>query len=178
MLTTAQSNAVAPVITPKNTPPAERTIPINIWEAFDRLHAEITKRAFNHFQNLGIVTGTELSEWLASEREFFHAPLNQEVTETENETEFMVSLYVPNFTPESLNLYVDDSHLTIRGTTVPKPETTPGPYTESVTSEFCRVFTFPTEIVPEEVKAKYENGMLQIVLPKTTKSLRIPITTF
>ncbi|KAI8087605.1 HSP20-like chaperone [Gilbertella persicaria] len=40
---------------------------------------------------------------------------------------------------------------------------------ERVQSSFSRAFSFPTPINPESIKASFDNGVLNIVVPKTTE---------
>jgi hypothetical protein len=50
---------------------------------------------------------------------------------------------------------------------------------ERHTGDFERSFTFPTDVKPDEMKARLENGLLEMTVPKTVHAIsdtkRIPV---
>lgn len=106
-----------------------------------------------------------------SRNEYF-APVCEIVDE---EKLYSISLDIPGMREEDLDIEVKDNHLHITGerkftdkTTVLRSERRYG--------KFERVFSLPQNVNPEQIEARFENGVLDISLPKEEKSQTKKIT--
>ena len=91
----------------------------------------------------------------------------------ESEQEFGIELRVPGFAKEDIEISVKDNTLTIASK---KKEEKNNESEENgfkykrrefFHSEFSRSFELPEEVNAEEIKAKFENGILRVSLPKS-----------
>ncbi|HTX59710.1 MAG TPA: Hsp20/alpha crystallin family protein [Verrucomicrobiae bacterium] len=67
-----------------------------------------------------------------------------------NESGYEIEIAAPGFTPESIDVTIEDSVLTVRGKTEKR--------------SFTRSFSLPDDIDGDAVSAKLENGLLTIAL--------------
>lgn len=83
-----------------------------------------------------------------------------------------IEMEVPGYDAEDLSISVTGDILKITGKTMDKSEERKNRrYYLSEISErsFTRTLTLPYEVVAEEAKTEFKNGMLKIVLPKSEK---------
>lgn len=87
---------------------------------------------------------------------------------TEHKDEFLVSLAAPGMKKDDFKIDVDGNMLTISSEKEENKEEKEKKFTrkEYNYSSFSRSFTLPEEIVKEKIDAKYEEGVLKIVLPR------------
>lgn len=87
---------------------------------------------------------------------------------TENENEYLVSLAAPGLKKEDLKIDVNANMLTISSEKQETKEEKDKKFTrkEYNYSSFSRSFTLPDEINSEKIEARYEDGVLQITLPR------------
>ena len=89
----------------------------------------------------------------------------------ESETGYELDISVPGFKKEDLHAELKDGYLTVSGTTSrqndEKDETT-GRYIrrERFTGSCSRTFYVGKDVTQEDIKAKYENGVLSLAVPK------------
>jgi len=84
----------------------------------------------------------------------------------EDEEGYQIEIAVPGLAKEDINIEFDNGKLTISSN---KKETEPKKYTtrEFNYEGFKRTFSIPKQKVDDSnIVAKYENGVLQVVLPK------------
>ena len=87
----------------------------------------------------------------------------------ENTDEFTVEVAVPGFDKKDFNIEVENDTLTISSEKKIENEEREG---ERVTKKefsyqsFTRSFSLPVLVEREKIKAKYENGILNIIIPK------------
>lgn len=88
---------------------------------------------------------------------------------TEQKDAYMVSLAAPGLKKEDFTIDVEGNMLTISSKKEERTEETDKKFTrkEYSYSSFSRSFTLPEEINMEKIDAKYENGILNISLPRT-----------
>jgi HSP20 family protein len=101
-----------------------------------------------------------------------------DVVETNDEV--LCQLEVPGLTPDDIEIRVQDNMLVIAGEKKPyHAEEKEGGFrsVERRYGRFERSFTLPRSIDTNNVKARHENGVLTVVLPKaeTSKARRIQI---
>jgi HSP20 family protein len=95
----------------------------------------------------------------------------------ENEEAFELELSVPGFSKEDFNLKVDNDLLTISAKVENKTEKTEEKTTEKFTRRefknrsFSRTFTLSDTVLVEAISAKYDNGILNVELPKDKEVL-------
>lgn len=86
---------------------------------------------------------------------------------TETKDEYKVAVAIPGMKKEDFNIDVEGNMLTISCEKEETKEEKEKKFTrkEYSYSSFCRNFHLPEEICREDIKANYENGILNIVLP-------------
>lgn len=87
---------------------------------------------------------------------------------TDNKDDFMVSLAVPGMKKEDFNIDVEGSMITISCEKEEKKEEKEKKFTrkEYNYASFKRSFTLPVEVNKEKIEARYEDGILKLMLPK------------
>jgi HSP20 family protein len=80
----------------------------------------------------------------------------------------LVKANLPGIKKEDIDVSVTDDTLTLKGKMERSDEEKGESYyrSERVSGSFGRVFRLPTEVDNEKVKAKLENGILELTLPK------------
>ena len=87
----------------------------------------------------------------------------------EGEKEFSIELAVPGYKKEDFKVKVDKDMLTISAETKSEKSEGDKQYTrkEYNYSSFARSFRLPDNVKDDAITAKYENGVLQLALPKS-----------
>src|SRR3954470_13309187 len=86
----------------------------------------------------------------------------------ETETHFVLTADLPGLTESDVNIEVDDRVLTVSGERKAKHESTKDGYhrVERAFGTFSRSLTLPKGVNAEAVEAAFENGVLEIRIPK------------
>ena len=86
----------------------------------------------------------------------------------ETDAEIIVTADLPDIAEESLDVRVDEKLLTLKAERQLEKETQDGDflYQERAYGAFHRSFELPKSIDADKINAKYDRGVLQIVLPK------------
>jgi HSP20 family protein len=86
----------------------------------------------------------------------------------ETEGEVIVSAELPGIDPKDLDITVNEDSLILRGETTAAQERTDRGYRlrERRYGSFHRSIPFPSQVKPEEAKADYRDGVLEITIPK------------
>lgn len=94
----------------------------------------------------------------------------------ETDTSFGIELAAPGKKKEDFNIEIDHNVLTISSENKLEKEETEGKYTrrEFSYSSFRRAFTLPETVNTENINATYENGVLNVALPKKEEALPKP----
>lgn len=94
----------------------------------------------------------------------------------ENEVDFELELSVPGRTKEDFQIEIDKDVLTVSTEVKTEEVKKEEKYTRREFSfkSFKRAFTLPNSIDAENIKANYENGILNFVLPKKAEALPKP----
>ena len=150
--------------------PATGSVIARMDEIFDT----ISRRAFEIFEVDGGVFGRDLDNWLRAEREVLH-PIH--ITVYESDRAFEVKAEVPGFTEKELEINVAPRTLTIAGKREVKKEDQSGKtvYAEECSNQVLRVVHLPAEIDLDKTAATLKNGVLDITMPKSTKSPSVRI---
>lgn len=86
----------------------------------------------------------------------------------ETDSDFTIELAVPGMDKEDFNIDLKNGVLTISAEKKEEKEDKDGDYTrqEFNYTSFTRSFNIPDNVNEESIRAKYDNGMLNLVLPK------------
>ena len=86
----------------------------------------------------------------------------------------IVKAELPGLSKDDIQVNLTDSTLTIRGERKKEEEVNQDDYFYSERSQgaFARNIDLPAEVKPDQVKATFKDGILQIRLPKTEESKR------
>lgn len=97
----------------------------------------------------------------------------------EEEDAYLVKASVPGIKPEDIDVTYEKGMLTIKGVVKDETETTKGQYhlRERRYGTFSRTISLSTSVKADDIKATYENGVLELRLPKAeeVKPRRIAI---
>ncbi len=113
-------------------------------------------------------------DWLGgSQRPQFSVP---KVNIKDNVEGFELELAVPGMKKEDFTVEVDKDVLTISSESKTESKEKKDNYTrrEFVHSSFKRAFTLPDSVDGSKIDAKYEDGILKLVLPKKQEALPKP----
>lgn len=96
----------------------------------------------------------------------------------DRDSEVVVKAELPGVKKEDIDISVSDNSVTIRGCTSHESEEEKGDYyrMEMSRGEFARTVTLPAEVDSDKAKASFSDGVLELTLPKVTKSKRRTIT--
>jgi HSP20 family protein len=94
----------------------------------------------------------------------------------ENDVNFTVEVYAPGFKKEDLKVEISQKTLSISSEKECDNETNREHYSrkEYSSNSFKRVFNLPETVNVDAVQANYENGVLNISLPKREEALPKP----
>ncbi len=97
---------------------------------------------------------------------------NPRVDLSENEEAYFIELDVPGLTKEDIHLSLHEGTLTISGerTLERKKEGTDFIRVERTSGNFYRSFSLPKSVDKTKIQAEYENGVLNITVPKAEES--------
>lgn len=154
--------------------PAKPAEPLSIFDQLEDTFKAITRRAYELFESNGRAFGRDLENWFQAERELLHPVL---VNITESDASLEVKAEVPGFTEKDLEISVEPRRLTIAGKRETKKEEKKGKmlHAESCSDQILRVVALPVDIETEKVGATLKNGVLDITLPKVSKSRTLRI---
>jgi HSP20 family protein len=110
-----------------------------------------------------------------SKQENFFAPACEIV---EEEKRYAISMDIPGMSKEDINLEVKENHLYLTGERKweNRSEKENVLRSEKRYGKFSRVFTLPQNVNAEMIEARFENGVLDIFLPKEEKAQTRKIT--
>ena len=88
-----------------------------------------------------------------------------------------VRVEVPGCTPDDINITVESDVLTISGEKKQTQETKEDAfyYRESVSGSFRRDIRLPADVDADKIEASYEQGILNLVCPKSDKAKTIKV---
>lgn len=92
----------------------------------------------------------------------------------ENETSYMLEFYAPGLKKEDFNIEVDQKTLIISSEKHTENENNNEKYSlkEFSYTSFKRTFNLPESVDFETIEANYEDGVLNVTLPKREEALR------
>lgn len=94
----------------------------------------------------------------------------------ENDENYFLEVAVPGMKKDDFDVEIDNDILTISAETKSDNETQQDNYTrrEFGYASFKRTFTLPDTVESDKIKAKYEDGILNIHIPKREEAKRKP----
>ncbi len=97
---------------------------------------------------------------------------------TDNKDDFMVALAVPGMKKDDFNIDIEGNMITISCEKEEKKDDKEAKFTrkEYNYTSFSRSFTLPDEIIKEKIEARYEDGILKLVLPKKEEAKKTVIS--
>ena len=109
------------------------------------------------------------NEWFDNGNTFWSRTLRvPSVNITENKDEYMVAVAVPGMKKDDFKIAIEGNLLTISCEKDETKEEKDNKFTrkEYNYSSFSRSFTLPDEVNKEKIDAKYEDGLLKLLLPR------------
>jgi HSP20 family protein len=90
----------------------------------------------------------------------------------EKDGKLVVRTDIPGMTSENIDVSVEGDVLTIRGKREAEKEVKETDYycSERATGEFFRTIRLPEGVTPDAFEAHYEDGVLEVTVPKPTKA--------
>lgn len=141
-----------------------------IFAEMERMHREISERAFELFKKRGEVPGFAWDDWFKAETEINKAvPFDV----TDKEGEILVKAELPGFKAEEIKVSVDGKVLTVTG----RSEVTEEKEREKFTSskQFARQIVLSSDVDTEKATATFKEGVLELVLPKLAAKSEIKV---
>ena len=133
------------------------------WEEMDRAFDSMLHRGWlRPFSEM-------FPEWTMSDRDLdLRMP---RVDMLDNEDEILVRAELPGVDKKDLDVNISGQMLTIKGETKREEKEEKGEFyrSEITRGSFSRTLQLPAEVNGKEVKATFNNGMLEVHLPKTHK---------
>ncbi|MBV8852744.1 MAG: Hsp20/alpha crystallin family protein [Sinobacteraceae bacterium] len=125
------------------------------WSAFNRLHQSLDQ-LFGETLGSPEASGSRNATW--SPRVDIH----------EEKDRFIVLADVPGVEPKDINITAENGVLTVTGERRAEKRATENGYerVERAYGSFVRRFTLPEGANTEEIKARQNNGVLEVVIPK------------
>ncbi len=152
------------------------TVPVKAVDAIGLLLAELTeidrqlsRRAFELFENRGGVVGHDLNDWLQAEKELLWRPC-AELTETD--TAIRASFALAGLTPKGVEVLAEPDRLTVRADIKHQHRKEEGNVhlCEFHQGRLYRSIALPSTIIPEKARGEIKEGMLTVTLPKERAS--------
>lgn len=130
-----------------------------VWDELRRMREEMDRFMNSVFGGTGLAP-RGVSEWTPA----------MDVVETADE--FVVTAELPGLGKDDIEIEIENNILTIRGEKKEeRREKEERHYVyERRFGGFTRSFTLPTNVDPDRVSARFENGVLTVTLPKTEEA--------
>ena len=97
-----------------------------------------------------------------------HTPWSPQIDVEETEDAIVIRADLPGMNKQDMKISVEDNRLTLSGHRKSAMNDAPRNFhrLERTCGSFCRSFSLPTAVLADKIEATYENGELEIVLPK------------
>ncbi len=131
------------------------------------------RRFFDPFEEL-----KRMQDRLSRMFEEFEVPYyspSMPVDVIDEKDEIRVIADLPGFNKDEIEVYVEDGTLVIRATRKEEVEEKKKNYIrqERRFGEVYRRISLPVDVDVDKIKAKYNNGILEVILPKTEKERKV-----
>jgi HSP20 family molecular chaperone IbpA len=134
--------------------------PNSILQDLTELHDTISKRAYEFFQENGLLSGP-LADWFRAEREIVWRPA---IELRQKDGQFELEAALAGVDPKNLDVQVTPEDILITAAEEHRHEGTEGTVhvSEFSSGRLFRSVHLPERIDPESVKAEFKNGMLHL----------------
>lgn len=85
----------------------------------------------------------------------------------ENENDYQLDLALPGFTKEDIKISLENGYLTVNASKQVKEEDKKNYLKKEITESMSRSYYVGGDISKEQIKAKYDNGILCLTVPKS-----------
>lgn len=146
----------------------------DVFERMHELYDQISRRAFEIFEDDGRTFGRDLDHWFKAESELLH-PIHLDLTESRDA--FAVRAEVPGFSPKELEISVEPRRLTITGKRETRGERKDekSVYSERCADQLLRVLDLPAEVDTAKVNARLKDGVLELAMPKAAPAKKVRV---
>ena len=129
----------------------------------------IAKRAYEIFENDDHVPGRDLEHWFRAETELLH-PVHVELTDSDHALALHVE--VPGYKAEQLEVSADPRRVSIIGKREvhERRKNDKVIYADHCTDRIFRTLELPVEIDTSKVTATFRDGVVELMMPKVTKT--------
>jgi HSP20 family protein len=133
----------------------------SVLDELERLHDDISKRAYDLFRDHEGFFTRPLDDWLRAERELVWRPA-VELRQKDGEMELLAA--IAGVEPNDIDLQVTPEDILIRASTEHRHESTEGTVhlCEFESGRLFRSVHLPQPIDPDSVKAEYRHGLLRV----------------
>ena len=139
----------------------DRTLPV--FAEIDAQMDRIRQRAYEIYCERGFDPGRDLDDWLAAEREICWPAAAFE----DEDDEYEIKVALAGFEPEDITVTATPREIIVRAVHESDDEMQTGAsWSEFRSNCVWRRFVLPEAIDPEEIEVEYENGLLEIEVPK------------
>jgi HSP20 family protein len=90
--------------------------------------------------------------------------------------EIVIQAAAPGINPDEIEITIEGDTLTIRGELPSRPENVNYLFQELATGKFVRVLSLNVPANPDRAEARFENGLLTLVIPKAEEARPRQIT--
>ena len=129
------------------------------WSLVDRLQGDLDRLAGQRARYVDDETAGATTDWVPA------------VDIKEEDARVLIEADVPGVKPDDIEITMEDGILTLRGRREAESRTEREGYrrVERVTGRFFRRFTLPDTADAEAIEAKFNNGVLEVSIPKLPK---------
>jgi HSP20 family protein len=144
----------------------------SILDDINRLHADISRRAYDFFRGHDGLFPGELADWFRAEKELVWSP---PIELRQKDGTFEIEASIAGIDPKDLDVQATAEDILIKGQTEHRHEAERGTVhvCEFQSGQLFRSIHLPERIDPDSVKAEQRNGLLRltatIVRPSTKK---------
>ncbi|MDX1810688.1 MAG: Hsp20/alpha crystallin family protein [Gammaproteobacteria bacterium] len=131
------------------------------WDMLKQMHKEMDNLFSSRFPDLqSDIAGFAGSNWVPA------------VDVKEEDDKFVIHADIPGVAPKDIKVNIENGVLTIKGEK--KHERTESEKNfrriERSSGSFFRQFSLPETVDPDHISAKSDNGVLELTIPKTSKT--------
>jgi HSP20 family protein len=141
----------------------------------EEIYDALARRAYELFDGRGREHGHDWEDWFRAESELL-SPMPVKISEADDQV--IVRADLPGFRDKDIEVRVEPHRLIISGRREEISDRTKRKtlYSERRTDEVCRMLDLPEEVDSEKVKATLRDGTLEVTLPKTHPSKKVPVS--
>ena len=137
----------------------------NFFEHTQDVFNLIAQRAFEIFESRGRVHGNDRADWFLAESKLL-TPVKFHLSESGEQ--LIARAEVPTFHKQEIKVSLEPRRLSISGKTEPResPESEKHPHSHRHAEMMYHVIDLPGEVDPSKAKATFNDGRLEVVMPK------------